>query len=275
MDAALAEKYQLLNDYLGQFESSIVAFSGGVDSSLVAYVAAQKLGNRALAITSGSASLKRSDLKLTVDLARKWGIEHRVIVTDELSKADYRANPINRCFHCKTSLYVALAQIARSDGYEKVLNGTNCDDLGDHRPGLEAAKIHQVGAPLVEAGFRKTDVRSLAAHLGLENAEKPQAACLSSRFPYGTHIDEAKLAQVERAEDAIAGFGFSQFRVRHHGDVARLELLPEEFTLALDNRGEIETAIKACGYRFVALDLGGFRSGSLNDGIVKVVNLPA
>ena len=275
MDAALVEKYQLLQDYLGQFESSITAFSGGVDSSLVAYVAAGKLGTRALAITSGSSSLKRSDLKLTVELAEKWGMQHRVIVTDELSKPEYRENPTNRCFHCKTSLYVALAQIAQSEGYDKVFNGTNCDDLGDHRPGLVAAKNHDVGAPLVEAGFRKADVRALAAHLGLENAEKPQAACLSSRFPYGTHIDEAKLAQVERAEEALAGFGFTQFRVRHHEDVARLELLPEEFALAIEKRGEIETAIKGCGYRFVALDLSGFRSGSLNEGIVELVNLPS
>ena len=273
MEAALAEKYANLKTYLNRFQSGIVAFSGGVDSSLVAYVTAKELGTRALAITSGSSSLKRSDLELAVELARKWGMQHRVIITDELSKPDYRANPTNRCFHCKTSLYSALSDIAHGEGYEKIFNGTNCDDLGDYRPGLEAADNYDVGAPLVEAGFSKADVRALATQLGLENADKPQAACLSSRFPYGTHIDAQKLAQVERAEAAIAGFGFSQFRVRHHQDVARLELLPEEFGLAVDKRGEIEAAIKRCGYRFVALDLGGFRSGSLNEGIVQVVNL--
>jgi uncharacterized protein len=283
VDAALSEKYQRLTTYLGQFRSGIVAFSGGVDSSVVAYVTAQELGSRALAVTSGSSSLKRSDLHLAVELADKWGMQHRVIVTDELTKPDYRANPIDRCFHCKTSLYTALSQIANDEGYQQIFNGTNCDDLGDHRPGLVAADNHEVGAPLVEAGFSKADVRALAAHLGLENAEKPQAACLSSRFPYGTHIDEAKLAQVERAEEAIASFGFSQFRVRHHQDVARLELVVEEFDLLLAKRVEIEAAIKACGYRFVALDLGGFRSGSLNDGLndllkddtmVQIVNIP-
>ena len=275
MNAALEAKYQRLKDYVAQSDSAIVAFSGGVDSSLVAHVTARELGPRALAVTSGSKSLKRSDLSLAVELAERWGMQHRVIVTDELSKPDYRANPTNRCFHCKTSLYVALSDIARSEGFERIFNGTNCDDLGDHRPGLVAAREHDIGAPLVEAGFCKADVRALAAHLGMENAEKPQAACLSSRFPYGTHIDEAKLAQVEAAEEVLARFGFSQFRVRHHEEVARLELLPEEFAAALDNRNEIEAAIKACGYRFVALDLNGFRSGSLNEGIVKIVNLPA
>jgi uncharacterized protein len=275
VDARLEAKYQRLTRYLGRFETAIVAFSGGVDSSLVAYLAARQLGANALAVTSGSSSLKRSDLQLTIELADKWGMQHRVIVTDELTKPDYRANPVDRCFHCKTSLYTALSEIARNEGYEQIFNGTNCDDLGDHRPGLVAAGDHNVGAPLVEAGFSKADVRALAAHLGLENAEKPQAACLSSRFPYGTHIDEAKLAQVERAEEVLAGFGFSQFRVRHHQDVARLELPSDEFRLAMDKRGEIEAAIKSCGYRFVALDLGGFRSGSLNDGIVQVLSLPA
>ena len=275
MNNALADKYDKLKDYLGAFDSGIVAFSGGVDSSLVAYVAAQQLGPRALAVTSGSRSLKRSDLALAVELAEKWGMEHRVIVTDELSKPDYRANPTDRCFHCKTSLYQALTEIARREGYQQIFNGTNCDDLGDHRPGLVAATDYRVGAPLVEAGFRKADVRALAAHLGLENANKPQAACLSSRFPYGTRIDAGKLSQVEHAEEALAGFGFTQFRVRHHGDVARLEILPEQLATALERRCDIETAIKACGYRFVAVDLGGFRSGSLNEGIVKIVNLPA
>jgi uncharacterized protein len=274
VDAALATKYQKLKSYLGQFDSGIVAFSGGVDSSLVAYVTAQQLGKRALAVTSGSKSLKRSDLKLAIELADRWGMQHRVIVTDELSKPDYRANPTDRCFHCKTSLYSALASIASNEGFAQIFNGTNCDDLGDYRPGLIAADNHQVGAPLVEAGFSKADVRALASHLGLENAAKPQAACLSSRFPYGTHIDAAKLAQVESAEEAIAGFGFSQFRVRHHDDVARLELLPEEFALAVAKRCQIETAIQNCGYRFVAIDLGGFRSGSLNEGVVQVINLP-
>ena len=266
-------KYHRLRESIGQWESAIVAFSGGVDSSLVAYVTAQELGARALAVTSGSASLKRSDLRLAAELAERWDMPHRVIVTDEVRNPNYRANPVNRCFFCKTSLYTALEEIAQADDYQAIFNGTNCDDLGDHRPGLQAASNFAVHSPLVDAGFSKADVRDLAAHLGLENAQKPQAACLSSRFPYGTAIDEEKLAQVEQAEDVLQRHGLTQFRVRHHGEVARLELLPEEFALAMERRQDIEREIKACGYRFVAIDLGGFRSGSLNDGIVKVVNI--
>ncbi|NIP14678.1 MAG: ATP-dependent sacrificial sulfur transferase LarE [Pseudomonadales bacterium] len=274
MNEKLAAKYEELKRCIAQFDSAIVAFSGGVDSSLVAYVAAEVLGPKALAVTSGSKSLKRSDLRLAVELAEKWGMQHRIIVTDELSKADYRANPVDRCFHCKTSLYTALTAIARGEGYAMIFSGTNCDDLGDHRPGLKAAADHGVTAPLVESGFAKADIRALADELGLENAQKPQSACLSSRFPYGTAIDEARLGQVEQAEEVLATFGFTQFRIRHHGDVARLELLPEEIPAALDSADAIETAIRACGYRFVAIDLRGFRSGSLNEGVVQVVNLP-
>lgn len=274
MDDALAAKYENLKKYLRSLNSVVVAFSGGVDSSLVAYVTARQLGTRALAVTSGSKSLKRSDLTLATQLAEQWGMQHRVIVTDELSKPDYRANPTDRCFHCKTSLYDALTGIAREEGYDHVVSGTNRDDLNDHRPGLVAAGNFHIKAPLVETGFNKSDIRALAAHLGLRNADKPQAACLSSRFPYGTPIDESRLAQVEHAEDALYDLGFSQLRVRHHGDVARLELLPEEFPLAMANRDAIEAAVRSCGYRFVALDLRGFRSGSLNAGLVEVVNLP-
>ncbi len=270
LNSDLERKYERLKTLIGAHERVIVAFSGGVDSSLVAYVAAETLGAGALAVTSGSKSLKRSDLALATDLARKWGMQHRIIVTDELEKADYRANPVDRCFHCKTSLYDALDGIAAELGGARVLNGTNCDDLGDHRPGLVAAADHDVGSPLVDAGFSKADIRALAAHLGLDNAAKPQAACLSSRFPYGSPITEARLEQVERAENVLAELGFSQYRVRHHEDVARLELLAEEMPRALELTEEIERRIRACGYRFVALDLTGFRSGSLNQGVIRL-----
>jgi uncharacterized protein len=235
------------------------------------------LGENALAVTSGSASLKRTDLELSKKLGDDWGIAHQVIVTDELSKSDYRANPTNRCFYCKTSLYTELAQIASAQNYAFVLNGTNLDDLGDHRPGLIAADDYNVKSPLVEAGFHKADIRALAHELGLENADKPQAACLSSRFPYGTAIDQNLLAQVEAAEDVLADVGFSQYRVRHHGEVARLEILPEEFPLAIRHHADIEKRIKELGYRFIAMDMGGFRSGSLNEGLqpekIQVVNI--
>lgn len=273
MDRQLEDRYRALQANLRECGSVVVAFSGGVDSSLVAYVAAEALGDRALAVTSGSRSLKRSDLGLTLTLAERWGMRHEVIVTDELSKPDYRANPVNRCFHCKTSLYEALRGIARERGFEVIVNGTNCDDLGDHRPGLIAADDYQVRSPLVECGFRKADIRALAAALGLENADKPQSACLSSRFPYGARIDEARLDQVERAENVLSELGFTQFRVRHHEDVARLEVLPEEFPRAVELHGTLQARIQECGYRFVALDLGGFRSGALNEGLIEVVQI--
>jgi uncharacterized protein len=275
MDKTLTAKLDRLRDEIAHYESAIVALSGGIDSSLVAFVAGQILGDRALAVTSGSASLKRRDLELTRKLTADWGLGHEVIVTDELNKASYRANPVNRCFHCKTSLYVALRQLANERGFATILNGTNVDDLGDHRPGLIAADDYEVKSPLIAAGITKAEVRALARALGLENAEKPQAACLSSRFPYGTHIDQALLAQVEAAEEVLAQIGFSQFRVRHHDDLARLEVLPEEFPLAVANHDRLVEGLRALGYATVTLDLKGFRSGSLNEGLaqIPVVNL--
>lgn len=272
MTPDLAHKYRDLKAEIGSYDSVVVAFSGGIDSSLVAYVAAEVLGAQALAVTSGSKSLKRADLSLTATLAERWGMRHQVIITDEVSNEDYRKNPVNRCFYCKTSLYSSLRKLADEVGITEILNGTNLDDLGDHRPGLIAAEDHSVKQPLVAAGFHKQDIRDLAEHLGLENAQKPQAACLSSRFPYGTHIDEQKLAQVEAAESALEALGFTQLRVRHHDDVARLELLTEDLPRAIEHRANIEAAVKNAGYRFVTLDLGGFRSGSLNEGI-QIVNL--
>lgn len=273
LSAELTAKLDAIKASLGAMDSALVAYSGGVDSSLVAYLAAEVLGAKALAVTSGSASLKRSDLALAKRLADEWGMRHRVIVTDELSKPDYRANPVNRCFHCKTSLYTALADIARQEGFAEILNGTNTDDLGDHRPGLIAAQDFAVRSPLVEAGVDKAAVRALAAHLGLDNAAKPQSACLSSRFPYGASINAERLAQVEQAEERLARLGFVEFRVRHHEDVARLEIGVGELERALELRDTLQAEIQACGYRFVALDLGAFRSGSLNEGIIDTVNI--
>ena len=264
MEETLFLKYQSLKRNIEAYDSVIVAFSGGIDSSLVAYVAGQVLGERALAVTSASASLKRADLALAKKLATDWGIRHKVIVTDELSKPNYRANPVDRCFHCKTSLYTFLEELAQSETVEVVLNGTNTDDLGDHRPGLIAAENFAVHSPLAECGFNKENIRALAHSLGLANADKPQAACLSSRFPYGTEITLELLEQVEAAEEVLADLGFNQCRVRHHGDVARLEVPQDLFQLALAHHNELTERIMATGYHYVALDLSGFKSGSLN-----------
>jgi len=269
----LADKHRSLCENIGSLGRVVVAFSGGIDSSLVAHVAASELGENALIATSGSASLKRSDLSLTQHLADRWKLNHRVITTDELSKTEYRANPTNRCFYCKTSLYAALQEIAEKERYDYILNGTNTDDLGDHRPGLQAANDFNIRSPLVETGFCKSDIRALAEHLGLENAQKPQAACLSSRFPYGSHITQERLAQVEAAEDVLAALGFTQYRVRHHEEVARIEIVAQEMPRAIEVAALLDERVRACGYRFVSLDLGGFRSGALNEGVIPTVQI--
>lgn len=274
LSKSVSEKYEQLKDVFSDMDQVIVAFSGGVDSSLVAFVANQELSSdRALAVTSASSSLKRSDLRLTEELAAKWGLNHEVIITDELDKAEYRANPINRCFHCKTSLYTSLSEIASTRNIDTVLNGTNVDDLGDHRPGLIAAKNFKVRSPLCEAGFTKSDIRELAEFLGMENAHKPQAACLSSRVPYGSQIDKEILARIESAENVLAEHGFINYRVRHHDDVARLEIAIDEFPRAFELADKLSREVKECGYRFVSLDLAGFRSGSLNESIINTVRV--
>lgn len=268
MSPELVEKYQRLKAEIRGYDSVLVALSGGIDSSLVAFVAGQELGPKALAITSGSESLKAVDLKLAKEITAEWGISHRVIKTREIENADYVKNLQNRCYFCKSTLYTDLQKIAESEGYRWVLNGTNIDDLGDYRPGLAAADENAVKSPLRDCGFSKQDIRDLAAHLKLRNAKKPAAACLSSRVPYGTAISSDLLRKIEQAEQVLEQLGFTQFRVRHHDDVARLEVDPEDFPAIIEHRLDIESRFKELGYRFVTLDLKGFRSGSLNEGVV-------
>jgi len=263
----VAAKYVALQEHLRTLGSTVTGFSGGVDSSLVAYVAHQTLGEKALAVTSGSESLTRSDLGLTERLAVEWGMAHRTIRTREVDNPNYRANPVNRCYYCKTTLYAELARIAQEEGYAAICSGTNADDLGDHRPGLQAASEHGAHHPLAECGFSKADVRALAAHLGLETADKPQAACLSSRVPYGIHITVPVLSQIEQAEQFLRELGLTQLRVRHHVDLARIEVPPEAFDTVLAHRERIEARLRELGYRFVTLDLKGFRSGSMNEAL--------
>ena len=263
----LAGKYRALLGRLAGFERTITGFSGGVDSSLVAFLAHRVLGSRALAVTSASESLSRDDLALTRRLAEAWGMRHEVIETRELENPQYRANPGNRCYFCKTTLYSDLEAIAARFGDATLLNGTNLDDLGDHRPGLQAADEHRVRSPLAECGFTKADIRAVAAALGLPNAEKPQAACLSSRVPYGLSISVPVLKQIESAERFLKALGFRQVRVRHHDTIARIEVLPEDFPALLAQREAIGRELRALGYRYVTLDLIGFRSGSLNEGL--------
>lgn len=270
---ALAAKYRRLYALIESFQSTITAFSGGVDSSLVAYLAHRALGSqedaahKALAVTSASVSLSRADLSLTQSLAASWDMAHRIIETTEVGDPDYAANPVNRCYFCKTNLYSRLGEIAERDGYDVILNGTNVDDLGDFRPGLKAAGEHSVRSPLAECGMTKPEIRALAAYLGLPNADKPQAACLSSRVPYGTPITPSLLGRIDAAESLLREMGFGQLRVRDHGDVARIEIMPEEFERLLAKRQQIDAKLATLGYRFVALDLKGFRSGAMNEGL--------
>lgn len=263
-------KYESIKTTICSMERVVVAFSGGVDSALLTYLANQVLGYDALIVTSASKSLKRSDLQLTHSLAEMWTLNHRVIITDELSQENYRSNPTNRCYYCKTSLYSVLATIAKRENFNFVINGTNTDDLGDHRPGLDAAREFKVRSPYVEVGLNKQEVRAIATHLKLAVADKPQSACLSSRVPYGRHINERLLDQIEQAEETLSRLGFRQFRVRHHDEVARVEIDASELPKAFSMRDKIHAELTKCGYRFVALDLAGFQSGSLNRGIASV-----
>lgn len=223
------------------------------------------LGENAIALTAVSPSLPAEDKKETAEIARLMGVEHVFIASTEAENPDYLANTPDRCFFCKSDVYSHLLAYARGHGFEFVIDGTNADDVDDHRPGRKAAREHGVRSPLQEAGFTKEDIRLLAKKYGLSNWDKPAAACLSSRLPYGTAITIDALAQIDQAETALRKLGFGQLRVRHHGQVARIEVAPGEFDQVLDMRNAIVGALTDAGYAYVTLDLAGFRSGSMNE----------
>jgi uncharacterized protein len=258
-------------------ESCIVAFSGGVDSSLVAALAARALGERALAVTAVSPALATGELDGARGVAEAIGIRHETITTAELEREGYRANGRDRCYHCKTELYDALAAIASRRGFSAVLSGANADDEGDWRPGLRAAEEHGVVHPLLEAGVGKVEVRALAAQLGVPSAEKPAAPCLASRIPYGTAVDPVALAQIDRAELALKALGYRVLRVRHYGELGRVELSEDELPRALTRDGHeaVVAAVMSAGYAAVEIDEKPFRSGSLNASFTRRLAAPA
>lgn len=247
---------------LVELDHVVVAFSGGADSAFLAYVAHDVLGPHARAVTAVSPSLAPEERQDCEALAREWGLHWTAVETDELADPAYSANDGERCYHCKTSLMDALAPF----GGTPVL-GVNVDDLGDHRPGQRAAAERGAAFPLVDAGFTKADVRAASRELGLRTWDKPAAACLASRVPYGTEVTLGVLDSVARAESALRALGFRQLRVRHYGDLARIELDPDDIELAAARKEDVVAAVKRAGYRYATLDLEGFRSGNLNQAL--------
>ena len=263
---SLDQKLARMAEILRELGTVLVAYSGGIDSTLLLKVAHDTLGERAVGVISASESIPSEEVRDALAVAESLGIPVRTTYTTELSDPNYAANPDNRCYFCKTALFDELAVIARREGIAHIVYGANLDDLGDHRPGAVAARERGVRAPLLEAGLDKADIRAAAQQLGVPNWDKPAMACLSSRVPYGTAIDAAVLGQIWRGERFLRDLGFRQLRVRHHGDIARIEVPLDDLprVVLAETRAAIEAHFKAIGYLYVTLDLAGFRSGSMN-----------
>lgn len=269
-DGPADEKFSSLLSSLCSAESAVLAYSGGVDSSFL--LKAMKLsGMRFLAVTAFSGTMPEKDFHAAVSFAKETGVDHLVINTDELSNESFVSNPHDRCFYCKEELFRKLQEVAEERGYRHVFDGTNPDDLIDYRPGLKAAALYGVRSPLAENGFSKEDIRTMSRELGLSAWDRPSSPCLSSRFPYGSRITLAGLRQVEKAEEFLRGLGLQELRVRNHGEIARIEVREKDMHVLLepDNRIKITEALKALGFSFVALDLEGYTSGSMNRALGK------
>jgi uncharacterized protein len=263
---ALELKQDKLFSILRDMRQVIVAYSGGTDSAYLAWAAHQALNDRALAITADSPSIPESHKKDAAEFARECGFRHEFIPTYEFENPDYIKNAPDRCFHCKDELFHRLEQIAAERGFNNIVYGVNVDDLGDYRPGQKAAKIHQVKAPLVEAGLTKQEIRELSRIAGLSTWDRPAAACLSSRIPYGTPVTIENIRTIERGEEEIKALGFRQFRVRFHGELVRLEIAKNELprALTMEMAAAFTAIFKPLGFHYVTIDLEGYRQGSLN-----------
>jgi uncharacterized protein len=265
----MSEKEAALTRILSSFESVVVAYSGGVDSAYLAYVAGRTLGDRAFAITADSGSYPEHHRRIAIQVAEQFQLHHEIIRTGELDRPEYRANPVNRCYYCKHELYTHLSRIA-AERHAVVVDGNNADDRGDYRPGRQAAREFGVRSPLDEVDLGKDEIRELSRRAGLPTWDEPASACLSSRIPYHSDVTDEKLRMIERGEEALRGLGFRICRVRHHDELARVEIGRDEMPRAIDPEvaASIVRALKAVGYRYVSLDLQGYRTGSLNDGVL-------
>lgn len=264
--ALLAAKQERLLELFRGMGRVLIAYSGGTDSAYLAWAAKQALGAEAIAITADSPSIPQSHKKDAIEFAVEHGIVHEMVPTNEFENPDYVANNPDRCFHCKDELFRVMDAIAASRGFSHIVYGVNVDDLGDYRPGQSAAKLHQVQSPLVDAGLKKAEIRELSRMAGLVTWDRPAAACLSSRIPYGTAVTPERIQVVESGEEAIKALGFRQFRVRYHDKLVRIEIAPEELPKALTTEcaAEFTRIFKALGFHYVTLDLEGYRQGSLN-----------
>jgi uncharacterized protein len=265
----LEQKEQRLVDLLKELAPVVVAFSGGVDSSYLAFKAHQVLGSSALAVTAESASVPSHQRKMAARIVKEFGIPHKIVQSRELEIPEYRANPMNRCYYCKDELFSILQAVAQESGGATVLDGLNSDDIGDFRPGTVAGREHGVRSPLFEAGLSKSEIRELSRRAGLPTADLPASACLASRFPYGTAITEEKLRTVDQGEEALREMGFSIYRVRHHEHMVRLEFGADDLKKALNPEmaALLVSKFKALGFQYVTLDLEGYRSGSANEAL--------
>ncbi len=262
---SLKEKHDLLRNIIRSMESVIVAFSGGVDSTLLARIAFDELGEKSLAITAKSETYPSLEIEKAVEIANQIGIKQEIIISEELDMPEFSENPVNRCYYCKKELFSKLLDIAKDRGFKYVLEGSNYDDLNDYRPGMQAIDELGIRSPLREAGLTKAEIREISKNLGLPTWNKPSFACLSSRFPYGTQITREKLKTVGEAEMFLRSLGVSQIRVRHHDQIARIEVVDEEMDIIFRNRHKIVGKLRELGYNYITLDLQGYRTGSMNE----------